>query len=190
MAKISAETSGTSWSACYHPHPDAVDARARLCSSRCGSFPIARCPSVQNVIVDGAATQSTILTLSHWPKSGTPPELKGDTSTEIVFNYVDAPRFHVHADAVSNNHFDEDGLIGIFTLVAPSMAVRHGRCCSTRPRPVISGSLPTVTPHESRSRSLLTPMRRPRRSPAASSTCRIQTWRADCTSNCSSCCHG
>jgi hypothetical protein len=81
--------------------------------------------TVPNVIVDGAATQNTILTLSHWPKSGTPPELEGDTSAEIVFNYLDSPRFHVHADAVSNNHFDEDGLIGIFTLVDPLPATRH-----------------------------------------------------------------
>jgi hypothetical protein len=27
--------------------------------------------------------------------------------------YLDSPRFHVEADAVSNNHFDEDGLVGI-----------------------------------------------------------------------------
>lgn len=81
--------------------------------------------TVPNVIVDGAATQNTILTLSHWPKSGTPPELEGDTSAQIVFNYLDSPRFHVQADVVSNNHFDEDGLVGIFTLVEPSLATRH-----------------------------------------------------------------
>ncbi len=81
--------------------------------------------SVPNVIVDGAATQNTILTLSHWPKSGTPAELKGDTSAAIVFNYLDSPRFHVDADAVSNNHFDEDGLVGIFSLIDPSTATRH-----------------------------------------------------------------
>ena len=58
-------------------------------------------PSVPNVIVDGAAAPNTILTLSHWPKSGTPAPLKGDTSAAIVFNYLDSPRFHVEADAVS-----------------------------------------------------------------------------------------
>jgi len=65
------------------------------------------------------------LTLSHWPKSGTPAELKGDTSAEIVFNYLDTPAFHVEADAVSNNHFDEDGLVGIFVMLEPSVAERH-----------------------------------------------------------------
>ena len=88
-------------------------------------LPYREVSSVPNVIVDGAATQNTILTLSHWPKSGTPPELKGDTSAAIVFHYLDSPRFHVDADVVSNNHFDEDGLVGIFTLIAPLIATRH-----------------------------------------------------------------
>ena len=78
-----------------------------------------------NVIVDGAATSNTVLTLSHWPKSGTPDVLRGDTSTDIVFKYLDRPALHVSADAVSNNHFDEDGLIGIFALVDPARAARY-----------------------------------------------------------------
>jgi hypothetical protein len=88
-------------------------------------LPYTQLGSVANLIVDGAATDSTLLTLSHWPKSGTPTELKGDTSTESVFKYLDAPRFHVHADAVSNNHFDEDGLVGIFVLLEPSLAAQY-----------------------------------------------------------------
>ena len=44
--------------------------------------------------------------------------LRADTSAEIVFNYLETPSLHVDVDAVSNNHFDEDGLIGIFTLDA------------------------------------------------------------------------
>jgi hypothetical protein len=78
-----------------------------------------------SVIVDGSATGGTILTLSHWPKSGTPPEFAADTSAEIVFNYLDGPSAHIAADAVSNNHFDEDGLVGIFALVNPDLALRH-----------------------------------------------------------------
>jgi hypothetical protein len=81
--------------------------------------------TIPNVIVDGAGNSHTVLTLSHWPKSGSPKELKGDTSTAIVFNYLDAPRFHVEVDAVSNNHFDEDGLVGIFALLQPAFAQRH-----------------------------------------------------------------
>src|SRR5262249_23166433 len=88
-------------------------------------LPYTRIGSVPNLIVDGARTQNTILTLSHWPKSGTPSELKGDTSTAIVFNYLDSPRSHCEADAVSNNHFDEDGLVGIFVILEPAIAERH-----------------------------------------------------------------
>lgn len=88
-------------------------------------LPYTEAASVPNVIIDGAPTNNTVLTLSHWPKSGTPAELKGDTSTEIVFHYLDSPRHHVHADAVSNNHFDEDGLVGIFAIIDPSTAARH-----------------------------------------------------------------
>lgn len=78
-----------------------------------------------SVIVDGSATGGTILTLSHWPKSGTPVEFAADTSAEIVFKYLDRPSAHVAAGAVSNNHFDEDGLVGIFALVNPDLALRH-----------------------------------------------------------------
>lgn len=81
--------------------------------------------STPNVIVDGAAAASTVLALSHWPRSGTPEALRADTSTEIVFNYLGTPRFHVDVDVVSNNHFDEDGLVGIFALVDPVAADRH-----------------------------------------------------------------
>jgi hypothetical protein len=81
--------------------------------------------SIPNIIVDGAATSGTLLTLSHWPKSGTPADLKRDTSAEIVFAYIDSPGSHVSADAVSNNHFDEDGLVGIFALTNLSMAEKY-----------------------------------------------------------------
>jgi hypothetical protein len=78
-----------------------------------------------NIIVDGAACEGTLLTLSHWPHSHTPSELLRDTSTEIAFAYLDSPRHHVAASAVSNNHFDEDGLVGIFTLLHPEVALRY-----------------------------------------------------------------
>jgi hypothetical protein len=87
--------------------------------------PYVESAAVPNVIVDGAANEKTILTLSHWPKSGSPAALRGDTSTAMVFNYLDAPPFHVGADAVSNNHFDEDGLAGIFAMLQPAVAGRH-----------------------------------------------------------------
>jgi hypothetical protein len=81
--------------------------------------------SSPNIIVDGAAAPGTVLTLSHWPKSGTPAALLRDTSTEIVFAYLDSPDIYPHAEAVSNNHFDEDGLMGIFALTDNSTAEKY-----------------------------------------------------------------
>jgi hypothetical protein len=72
---------------------------------------------IPNVIVDGTANIGTVLTLSHWRRSGTPEELASDTSAEIVFKYLDSPHLHVTAEAVSNDHFDENGLIGVFARV-------------------------------------------------------------------------
>jgi len=81
--------------------------------------------SSPNIIVDGSATTGTVLTLSHWPKSGTPPKLKRDTSAEIVYAFLDCPDHYDNAEAVSNNHFDEDGLVGIFALTDLSAAERY-----------------------------------------------------------------
>ena len=69
--------------------------------------------------------QARFLTLSHWPKSGTPANLKRDTSAATVFAYLDSPSVHVLADIASNNHFDEDGLIGIFALIEPTAAEKY-----------------------------------------------------------------
>src|SRR3954454_18249299 len=76
-----------------------------------------------NVIVDGAATPLTVLTLSHWPGAPTPDALKADLSAEIAFRYLDHPELHVDADVVSNNHFDEDGLMSLYALVDPQGAM-------------------------------------------------------------------
>src|SRR4030095_3939955 len=85
-------------------------------------LPYPQAAALPNIVVDGAAAANTVLTLSHWPQSGTPAVLRADTSAEIVFHYLDTPSVHVDVDPVTNNHFDEDGLIGIFTLLDPSFA--------------------------------------------------------------------
>lgn len=78
-----------------------------------------------NIIVDGSATSSTQLTLSHWPHSGTPAGLKDDLSAGIVFRYLETPAFRVNATVASNNHFDQDGLVGLYTLLEPNDAWRR-----------------------------------------------------------------
>src|SRR5688572_5425362 len=78
-----------------------------------------------NIVVDGSPNEQTLLTLSHWPRSGTPAELKADTSAEIAFRYLDTPSLHVACDAVTNNHFDQDGLVGLFVVIDPVTASQH-----------------------------------------------------------------
>jgi hypothetical protein len=77
-----------------------------------------------NIIVDGARHPMSRLTLSHWPKSGTPRELKADLSAESAFRYLRRPDLHVDAEVVSNDHFDEDGLISLYAMVEPQRAAK------------------------------------------------------------------
>lgn len=79
----------------------------------------------RNIIVDGRAQAATVLTLSHWPWNATPAELRRDTSTEIAFAYLERPDLHRQIETVSNGHFDEDGLLSMFALVAPQTAMNH-----------------------------------------------------------------
>src|SRR4051812_44843862 len=78
-----------------------------------------------NVIVDGAGTVNTWLTLSHWPGSDVPQSLAADLSAEIVVRYLEQSDQHVEVELVSNNHFDEDGLMGVWALVDPERALAH-----------------------------------------------------------------
>jgi hypothetical protein len=75
-----------------------------------------------NLVVDGYPTGGTVLTLSHWRGSGSPAELAGDLSTLIALNYLDRPEMRVAVDAVSNNHFDQDGVCGIWAVLHPEAA--------------------------------------------------------------------
>ena len=76
-----------------------------------------------NVVVDGAAAPSTELTLSHWPGSPTPPEVRDDLSAQIVFHALEHPDWFAGLEVVSNNHFDQDGLASVYTLIDPTDAL-------------------------------------------------------------------
>lgn len=79
-----------------------------------------------NVVVDGAPNDGTVLVLSHWPGLPTPPACDADTSAQMVFRYLDrGADLHRHAQIVTNNRFDQDGLAGIYALVDPDDALRH-----------------------------------------------------------------
>ena len=70
-----------------------------------------------NVVVDGARLPCTVLSLSHWPGSGTPDPLRADTSALIVERYLACDPDGPEVAAVTNNHYDEDGLLGIWLLL-------------------------------------------------------------------------
>lgn len=78
-----------------------------------------------NIVVDGAPLASTVLTLSHWPNSVTPEAFRRDTSTEIALAWIEDHDPREVAAIVTNNHFDEDGLLGMFALLEPALAWRH-----------------------------------------------------------------
>ncbi len=83
---------------------------------------------VPHVVVDGSAQPGTVLTLSHWPGSATPDRYRADLSAEIAFNYAADPDPSIDVEFVTNNHFDQDGLVGVYALTDPDAAfARHDR---------------------------------------------------------------
>jgi len=73
-------------------------------------------------VVDGG------LNLSHWPGNRTPAHLKADTSTEMALRLARDPAREDWLRGVSivtNNHFDTDGLLSVFSVLRPDEALRH-----------------------------------------------------------------
>jgi hypothetical protein len=87
-------------------------------------LPYHRLGKTPNVIVDGRSNDATVLSLSHWRDSGTPEKYRADLSAQIVFAYLDdADR--IACDVVSNNHFDEDGLVSLFSILYPKLGQQY-----------------------------------------------------------------
>lgn len=77
-----------------------------------------------NVVVDGSANAGTVLTISHWPGTPAPPGCAADTSAQMAFLYLDrGADLHGEAAVVTNNHFDQDGLVGMYALSRPEDAL-------------------------------------------------------------------
>lgn len=70
-----------------------------------------------NIVVDGPRRAGTVLGLSHWPDADTPLHLAADTSAEIAARYVDLPAGGDEVAVVTNNHFDEDGLLAAWVVL-------------------------------------------------------------------------
>jgi len=80
-------------------------------------------PATPSVVVDGSPAPGTVLCLSHWPGIASPDAFHADLSAEMAFRYARAFDRHGGAEAVSNNHFDQDGLVGVFALAEPEEAL-------------------------------------------------------------------
>lgn len=102
----------------------------RVSESRCLRMryvPYHKLGGTPNLIVDGKANDGTVLTLSHWPASGTPAVYKDDLSAQIVYRYLerDSATPEAACSVVSNNHFDEDGLVSLYAILNPQAAAEE-----------------------------------------------------------------
>src|ERR1041384_4405083 len=74
--------------------------------------------------VDGTVGKS--IHFSHWEANETPSELKADTSTEIALNLAASPDRDKHTqgiELVTNNHFDTDGVLSVWTVLNAERAL-------------------------------------------------------------------
>ncbi len=78
-----------------------------------------------NIVVDGSPNEATVLALTHWPGIAQPDRTSADTSAEMAFRYLDNSPPHPVAEVVTNNHFDQDGLVAIHTLIEPELSLAH-----------------------------------------------------------------
>jgi len=75
-----------------------------------------------HVVVDGAPGPATVLTLSHWPGTPTPLDVRDDLSVQIAFHSLARPELFADLEIVTNDHFDQDGLASLFVLTQPDEA--------------------------------------------------------------------
>ena len=74
--------------------------------------------------IDG--TVDNAIHFSHWKGNQTPASVKADTSTEIALNLVAAPDREALTqgiDLVTNNHFDTDGVLSVWTVLTGERAL-------------------------------------------------------------------
>lgn len=81
-----------------------------------------------SIVVDGSPAPGTVLTVTHWPGYPPPAGIEDDLSAQMAFRLLDRPDLvPPGTEAVSNNHFDQDGLVSIHALVAPDEAAPRRR---------------------------------------------------------------
>lgn len=82
----------------------------------------------RTVFVDG--TVDGFRSLSHWPGNTTPGPFKRDLSTQICLAWAAAtPAVRDDLlgafDEVANNHYDTDGVLSVFSVMHPEIALAH-----------------------------------------------------------------
>ncbi|MBV9210476.1 MAG: hypothetical protein JOZ52_07595 [Acidobacteria bacterium] len=80
--------------------------------------------SVPKLSIDG--TVDNAIHFSHWAGNETPAAVKADTSTEIALNLVgstDREELMKGVELVTNNHFDTDGVLSVWTVLAGERAL-------------------------------------------------------------------
>jgi len=79
---------------------------------------------VRKLSVDGTVSNS--IHFSHWEGNQTPEVVKADTSTEIALNLVGSgarERLTEGIELVTNNHFDTDGVLSVWTVLTGERAL-------------------------------------------------------------------
>jgi hypothetical protein len=79
---------------------------------------------VPKLSVDGIVPAS--VHFSHWQGNRTPARVKADSSTEIALNVVAAPdreELTEGIELVTNNHFDTDGVLSVWTMLTGERAL-------------------------------------------------------------------
>jgi hypothetical protein len=79
---------------------------------------------VPKLSVDGIVPDS--IHFSHWQGNETPARVKADSSTEIALNVVAAPdreELTQGIELVTNNHFDTDGVLSVWTMLTGERAL-------------------------------------------------------------------
>ena len=87
--------------------------------------PFAQLRQQPTIVVDSVGNGAA-LTLAHWRGAATPTALRDDTSAGSVLRALrHADTSGLAAAAVTANHFDIDGFVGVWSLLHPELALRH-----------------------------------------------------------------
>ncbi|WP_345238373.1 DUF6687 family protein [Hymenobacter saemangeumensis] len=88
-------------------------------------MPFAQLRQQPTIVVDSVAN-GAVLTLAHWRGAATPEALRDDTSAGSVLRALHQPQTPgLQAAAVTANHFDVDGFVGVWALLHPGLALQH-----------------------------------------------------------------